>query len=141
MGTLVDLQKRPTPDDPELAGFLDPGLAEPPAFDPVWLDRLLLWAADHDVSDVTIQAGNFVFVERFGRLSPITRRRWSAAEAYGCAQAIYGDNAPSQLAQGEDIDCSYEIRRGRQDLARYRVNMTAARAVRDEVNWEMKVSA
>ena len=34
MGTLVDLQKRPMPDDPELAGFLDTGLAEPPAFDP-----------------------------------------------------------------------------------------------------------
>ena len=134
---LVDLQKRPTPDDPELAGFLDPGLSEPPAFDPVWFDRLLLWAADHDVSDVTIQAGNFVFVERFGRLSPITRRRWSAAEAYGCAQAIYGDNAPSQLAQGEDIDCSYEIRRGRQDLARYRVNMTAARAVRE---WGLEIT-
>jgi defect-in-organelle-trafficking protein DotB len=137
MGTLVDLQKRPMPDDPELAGFLDTGLAEPPAFDPMWFDRLLLWAADHDVSDVTIQAGNFVFVERFGRLSPITRQRWSAAEAYGCAQAIYGDNAPSQLAQGEDIDCSYEIRRGRQDLARFRVNMTAARAVRE---WGLEIT-
>lgn len=137
MGTLVDLQKPSLSDDPELVGFLDCGLAEPPAFDPTWLNHLLLWAADNHVSDITIQAGNFVFVERFGRLHPITRRRWSAAEAYGCAQAIYGDNAPSQLAQGEDIDCSYEIRRGREDLARYRVNMTAARAPRE---WGLEIT-
>ena len=53
------------------------------------------------------------------------------AEAYHCAQAIYGDNAPSQLARGADIDCSYEIGRGRHDLARYRVNMIATRAARE----------
>ena len=131
MGALVDLRKTPVPDDPELAGFLDTGLAELPAFDRDWFDRLLLWATDGEVSDITVQAGNFVFVERFGRLAPVTRRRWTAAEAYRCAQAIYGDNAPSQLARGEDIDCSYEIRRGRHDLARYRVNMISMRAPRE----------
>ena len=137
MATLIDLQQHEVPDDPDLVGFLNTGLPEPPAFDPVGFDHLLLWATDHQVSDVTIQAGNFVFVERFGRLRPITRRRWTAAEAYQCAQAIYGDNAPSQLAQGYDIDCSYEIRRGRQDLARYRVNMTAARAARE---WGLEIT-
>jgi defect-in-organelle-trafficking protein DotB len=131
VGSLVTLQKTPVPDDPELIGFLDTGLAEPPTFDRDWFDRLLLWATDHGVSDVTIQAGNFVFVERYGRLAPVTRRRWTAAEAYRCAQAIYGDNAPSQLARGEDIDCSYEILRGRHDLARYRANLVAARAARE----------
>ncbi len=131
MGSLIDLRKTPVPGDPELAGFLDTGLPEPPTFDRAWFDRLLLWATDHGVSDITVQAGNFVFAERFGRLAPITRRRWTAAEAHRCAQAIYGDNAPSQLARGEDIDCSHEIRRGRHDLARYRVNMVAARAARE----------
>ena len=116
----------PVPDDPELAGFLSTGLLEPPTFDRDYFHGLLLWAMDHQVSDITIQAGNFVFVERYGPLAPVTRRRWTAAEAYRCAQAIYGDNAPSQLARGEDIDCSYEILRGRHDLVRYRVNMVAA---------------
>ena len=131
MGALVNLQKPPVPDDPELIGFLATGIAESPAFDRNFFDQLLLWATDHDVSDLTIQAGNFVFVERFGRLAPVTRRRWMASEAYQCAQAIYGDNAPSQLAKGADIDCSYELTRGRHDLARYRVNLTAARAARE----------
>lgn len=120
-----------TPADPELVGWLDTGLADPPAFQAAHLNALLVWATDHEVSDITIQAGNFIFVERFGRLAPVTRRRLSAAETYRCAQALYGDNAPSQLASGHDIDCSHEIRRGRHDLTRYRVNMTPARAPRE----------
>ena len=131
MGPIVALQKPPVPEDRELSGWLDTGIREPSAFDRGFFDQLLLWATDHDVSDLTIQAGNFVFVERFGRLAPVTRRRWTASEAYQCAQAIYGDNAPSQLAKGADIDCSHEIARGRHDLARYRVNMTATRAARE----------
>ncbi len=115
-------------DDPAPGGWLETGLPEPAAFDRRHFRDVLLWATDHDVSDVTIQAGNFVFVERFGRLAPATRRRWSAAETYQCAQEIYGANADSQLGSGKDIDCSYEIRRGRHDLARYRINLTAARA-------------
>lgn len=120
-----------TVDDPELIGWLDTGLPDPPAFDRHFFEQLLLWATDHEVSDITIQAGNFVFAKRFGRLSPVTRRRWTASESYQCAQAIYGDNAPSQLARGRDIDCSYEIRRGRDDLARYRVHMVSMRAARE----------
>jgi len=131
MAALVPLPKRPVPVDPERIEWLDTGIAEPPAFDQDFFQSLLLWATDHAVSDITIQAGNFVFVERYGRLAPVTRRRWTASEAYRCAQVIYGDNAPGQLAQGADIDCSYEIARGRHDLARYRVNMVAARAPRE----------
>ncbi|NJN46583.1 MAG: Flp pilus assembly complex ATPase component TadA [Candidatus Competibacteraceae bacterium] len=37
----------------------------------------------------------------------------------------------AKLAGGQDIDCSHEIRRGRNGLARYRVNMTPARAPRE----------
>ena len=128
MAEVNTLGKKLALDDLDLRGWLDTGLSEPPAFDRQHFRDLLLWATDHDVSDITIQAGNFVFVERFGRLTPVTRRRWSAAEAYQCAQEIYGANADSQLGSGQDIDCSYEIRRGRHDLARYRINMTAARA-------------
>ncbi|MEI2782206.1 MAG: IcmT/TraK family protein, partial [Candidatus Competibacter sp.] len=95
------------------------------------LHRLLLWATDQAVSDVTFQAHQPVVVERYGRLFPVTRRRLALAEVYHLTQVIYGDNAPSQLAGGQDIDCSYEIPRGRADLARYRVNMTAVRAGRE----------
>lgn len=110
---------------------LDTGLPEPTRYTQAELDPLLLWATDHAVSDVTIQSGNFIYAERYGRLSPVTRRRLSTPETYFLAQGIYGDNAPSQLASGRDIDCSYEIKRGRTDLARYRVNMTAMRAGRE----------
>ncbi|MCB1813919.1 MAG: Flp pilus assembly complex ATPase component TadA [Candidatus Competibacteraceae bacterium] len=83
------------------------------------------------MSDITLQSGHPIFIERFGRLGPITRRRLPAPELYHLAQIIYGDNAPSQLAAGQDIDCSYEIKLGRQDLRRFRVNMTAIRAGRE----------
>jgi len=128
---MATLSARPSifaPGHPDLTGYVDMGCPESPAFDRDYLERLLLWATDHDVSDITIQAGNFVFVEQFGRLFPVTRRRWTGSECFQVAQAIYGDNAPSQLARGLDIDCSHEIRRGRRDLARYRVNMVSARA-------------
>ncbi|MBK8755140.1 MAG: hypothetical protein IPL99_27500 [Candidatus Competibacteraceae bacterium] len=90
MGTIASLQKQAVqsvPDDPDLIGFLDTALPEPPTFERDFFNQLLLWATDHDISDLTIQAGNFIFVERFGRLSPVTRRRWTASEAYQCAQS------------------------------------------------------
>lgn len=104
--------------------------------EPLWyavadLHRLLLWATDQGISDVTLQAHQPIIVERDGRLFPVTQRRLTLAEVYHLTQVIYGDNAPSQLAGGQDIDCSYEISRGRTDLARYRVNMTAVRAGRE----------
>lgn len=108
-----------------------PGFPEPLWYGVEDLHRLLLWATDQAVSDVTLQANQPVVVERHGRLFPVTRRRLAPAEVYHLTQVIYGDNAPSQLAGGQDIDCSYEIPRGRADLARYRVNMTAVRAGRE----------
>ncbi|NJN46582.1 MAG: hypothetical protein HC808_08995 [Candidatus Competibacteraceae bacterium] len=96
MTAVTLLDKRPIGDDAELVGFLDTGLPESPSFQAPHLEALLLWATDHEVSDITIQAGNFVFVEQFGRLAPVTRRRLSAGEVYRCAQILYGDNAPSQ---------------------------------------------
>ena len=134
-GTLVDLQKRPTPDDPELAGFLDPGWPNRPHSTRSGLDRSC--CGRRTMTCRMSRSRRAISCSSNASAGPITRRRWSAAEAYGCAQAIYGDNAPSQLAQGEDIDCSYEIRRGRQDLARFRVNMTAARAVRE---WGLEIT-
>ena len=108
-----------------------PGFPEPLWYGVEDWHRLLLWATDQAVSDVTLQANQPVVVERHGRLFPVTRRRLAPAEVYHLTQVIYGDNAPSQLAGGQDIDCSYEIPRGRADLARYRVNMTAVRAGRE----------
>ena len=70
----------PVPNDPALSGWLDTGIPEP-SVRGRGFDRLLLWATDHEVSDVTIQANQLVIVERYGRLFPVTRRR-SAAEAY-----------------------------------------------------------
>ena len=110
---------------------IDTGLPEPIRYTAQALDAVLTWASDHEVSDITLQSGNPIFVERFGRLGSITRRRLPAPELYHLAQIIYGDNAPSQLASGQDIDCSYEIKLDRRDLRRFRVNMTAIRAGRE----------
>ena len=113
------------------AGRIETGLTEPPRYTPADLDTLLLWAADHDVSDVTLQSASPIFVERFGRLAAVSRRRLSSPELTALAQALYGDNAPSRLAAGHDIDCSHELRRGDGALQRFRVNLTAIRAPRE----------
>lgn len=110
---------------------LEMDLPEPTRYTLPYLDEALKWASANDVSDVTLQSGNPVFVERYGRLQPITRRKLTATELYQLAQGIYGDNAPSHLASGIDIDCSYEIKLNRTQLLRYRVNMTSIRDGRE----------
>ena len=59
-----------------------PGFPEPLWYGVEDLHRLLLWATDQAVSDVTIQANQPVVVERYGRLFPVTRRRLAPAEVY-----------------------------------------------------------
>ncbi len=95
---------------------------EPSRFEPKHIDDLLVFAHQHQASDVTIQTGANVIVEIFGRLHKITRRRLSNSEVGDLLNAIYGPNGTTQLMRGEDLDTHYEVRPNRTQRYRHRVN-------------------
>ncbi len=95
---------------------------EPSRFEPRHIDDLLVFAHEHDASDVTIQTDAAIMVEIHGRLHKISRRRLSNAEVGDLLNAIYGPNGTTQLMRGEDLDTHYEVRPNRNQRFRHRVN-------------------
>ncbi|KGP62790.1 ATPase [Legionella norrlandica] len=98
---------------------------EPPRFTPLFMDRMLEHAESLNASDITIQTGEPIFAEVYGRLLKITNRRLSNTELGDLINSIYGPNATTQLLSGKDIDTHYEFRPNRGVRYRYRVNATA----------------
>lgn len=98
---------------------------EPTRFSPVFMEKMLEHAESLSASDVTIQTGEPIFAEVYGRLIKITNRRLSNTELGDLINSIYGPNATAQLLSGKDIDTHYEFRPNRGVRYRYRVNATA----------------
>ncbi|HCR5121673.1 TPA: Dot/Icm type IV secretion system ATPase DotB [Legionella pneumophila] len=98
---------------------------EPTRFTPVFMDRMLEHTESLNASDITIQTGEPIFAEVYGRLLKITNRRLSNTELGDLINSIYGPNATTQLLSGKDIDTHYEFRPNRGVRYRYRVNATA----------------
>ncbi|HDU8294648.1 TPA: Dot/Icm type IV secretion system ATPase DotB [Legionella pneumophila] len=98
---------------------------EPTRFTPVFMDRMLEHTESLNASDITIQTGEPIFAEVYGRLLKITNRRLSNTELGDLINFIYGPNATTQLLSGKDIDTHYEFRPNRGVRYRYRVNATA----------------
>ncbi|MBN1684884.1 MAG: Dot/Icm type IV secretion system ATPase DotB [Gammaproteobacteria bacterium] len=97
---------------------------EPSRFDLAEMDRLLLFCAQNEASDITIQTNECIMAEIFGRLVKVTKRRLSNNEVGELVNSIYGANGTAQILAGNDIDTHYEIRPGRYERYRFRVNMT-----------------
>ncbi len=98
---------------------------EPTRFTPVFMDKMLEHAESLSASDITIQTGEPIFAEVYGRLYKITNRRLSNTELGDLINSIYGPNATTQLLSGKDIDTHYEFRPNRGVRYRYRVNATS----------------
>jgi defect-in-organelle-trafficking protein DotB len=98
---------------------------EPSRFTPAFMDKMLEHTERFNASDVTIQTGEPIFAEIYGRLVKVTNRRLSNTEVGDLINAIYGPNATTQLLSGNDIDTHYEFRPNRGVRYRYRVNGTA----------------
>ncbi|STX39392.1 DotB [Legionella feeleii] len=98
---------------------------EPTRFSPVFMDKMLEHAESLNASDITIQTGEPIFAEVYGRLLKITNRRLSNTELGDLINSIYGPNATTQLLSGKDIDTHYEFRPNRGVRYRYRVNATS----------------
>ena len=98
---------------------------EPTRFNPIFMDKMLEHAESLNASDITIQTGQPIFAEVYGKLFKITNRPLSNTELGDLINAIYGPNATTQLLSGKDIDTHYEFRPNRGLRYRYRVNATA----------------
>lgn len=98
---------------------------EPTRFTPLFMDKMLEHTEKLNASDITIQTGEPIFAEVYGRLLKITKRPLSNTELGDLINSIYGPNATTQLLSGADIDTHYEFRPNRGVRYRYRVNATA----------------
>lgn len=98
---------------------------EPTRFSPPFMDKMLEFAEGLNASDITIQTGEPIYAEVYGRLLQITNRHLSNTELGDLINAIYGPNATTQLLSGRDIDTHYEFRPARGVRYRYRVNATS----------------
>lgn len=98
---------------------------EPTRFTPVFMDKMLEHSESLNASDITIQTGEPIFAEVYGRLYKITNRKLSNTELGDLINSIYGPNATTQLLSGKDIDTHYEFRPNRGVRYRYRVNATS----------------
>ncbi|PWY54685.1 Dot/Icm secretion system ATPase DotB [Legionella qingyii] len=98
---------------------------EPTRFTPLFMDKMLEHTERLSASDITIQTGEPIYAEVYGKLLRITNRRLSNTELGDLINAIYGPNATTQLLSGKDIDTHYEFRPNRGVRYRYRVNGTA----------------
>ena len=97
---------------------------EPSRIEPSCLDELLVYCHRIDASDVTIQTGQPIFAEIYGRLCRITKRKLSNTEVGDLLNALYGPNGTTQIMSGMDVDTHYEIRPNRAERFRHRVNGT-----------------
>lgn len=98
---------------------------EPTRFTPLFMDKMLEHTEHLQASDITIQTGEPVFAEVYGKLYKITNRKLSNTELSDLINSIYGPNGTTQLLSGKDIDTHYEFRPNRGVRYRYRVNATA----------------
>ncbi len=98
---------------------------EPSRFTPENFDGLLAFATNLNASDVTLQTNEEVVAEVYGRLFKITKRKLTNTEVGDLLNSIYGPNGTTQLLSGQDVDTHYEIRPGRNERYRFRVNGTA----------------
>ncbi|MEC7031018.1 MAG: Dot/Icm type IV secretion system ATPase DotB [Pseudomonadota bacterium] len=99
--------------------------AEPSRFTENDLNLVLEHCSAFDISDITIQTGEPIIMEEYGKLRKITRKTLTNSEAGDMINSIYGANGTARLLSGEDIDTNYEFKPNRSDRLRFRVNATA----------------
>lgn len=88
------------------------------------MNEIMMHCVKNGSSDVTLQTGEPVIAEIYGKLYRITRRKLSNMEIGEVLNAMYGPNATTLIMSGKDIDTHYEIRPNRTDRYRFRINGT-----------------
>jgi len=97
---------------------------EPTRFEAKHVDNLLTFCYRLNASDITIQTGEPIVAEIYGRIHKLTNRSLSNSEVSTLLNAIYGPNGTTQILRGQDLDTHYEVRPNRNERFRFRVNGT-----------------
>ena len=90
------------------------------------LDRTLMWAADEGCSDIRLEAGKQVILQRHGRIIRASERRLTIHELERTNEYVYGADAGAHLRTKEDYNVAYEPGRDRDKRYRFRVNASLA---------------
>ena len=98
---------------------------EPVFFTPHTYDDLLKFCGDQGASDITVQTGQEVFVEIYGKLYRATKRKLTSQEVVDFCCHLYGPNAAALISSGKDIDTHHIVKEKEEHLYRFRVNITA----------------
>ncbi|MEF3193236.1 MAG: Flp pilus assembly complex ATPase component TadA [Halothiobacillaceae bacterium] len=99
-----------------------------PTFDMAAFDALLAWAVDHEVSDISLVPNEPVWARIHGVWGRVTRTVLSNHEIKHFVNASSRQpSASARVESGEDVDYAYEIRLGRANRHRFRVNATGCR--------------
>jgi defect-in-organelle-trafficking protein DotB len=98
---------------------------EPTRFEAKDVDVLLTYCYRLGASDITIQTGEPIVTEIYGRILKLTQRALSNSEVGNLLNTIYGPNGTTQLLRGRDVDTHYEVRPNRNERYRFRINATA----------------
>jgi defect-in-organelle-trafficking protein DotB len=88
------------------------------------VEAILEYGTKINASDITLQTGEPVIVEVYGRIYKISNHKLSTPEVGDLLNAIYGPNGTAQILSGQDVDTHYEFRPTRHERYRYRVNGT-----------------
>jgi len=97
---------------------------EPTRFEAKHVDNLLTFCYRLNASDITIQTGEPIVAEIYGRIYKLTHRSLSNSEVSTLLNTIYGPNGTTQILRGQDLDTHYEVRPNRNERFRFRVNGT-----------------
>lgn len=87
-------------------------------------NEILMHCVKLGASDITLQTGEPIIAEVYGKLKKVTRRRLSNTEVGEVLNAMYGPNATTIIMSGKDIDTHYEVRPSRSERYRFRINGT-----------------
>ncbi len=97
---------------------------EPPRLTIDNTNEIMMHCVKLGASDITMQTGEPIIAEVFGKLHKITKRKIANTEVSDVINAMYGPNATTIIMSGKDIDTHYEIRPNRSDRYRFRINGT-----------------
>lgn len=93
------------------------------------LDTLLLWTCEIGSSDIVLRSDEPVWARVAGRWERVTRRTLTTNELSEiCNITGRSSSYSAQVLSGSDQDYAYEIKTGRVERMRFRVNATACRS-------------
>jgi len=73
------------------------------------LDDLLVWMVGEEGSDLRLETGKRIILQRHGRVLKIGDRALTQREVEDAANRLYGSDGVARLMGGEDFDVAYEV--------------------------------